>query len=456
MQDIEENLQTSEVCEANENNEVDENRALPEPVYFVNVKSFGAKGDGVSDDTVAVQSAINHVYERKGGCVLLPDGKFIVSQIRMKSMINLTGVSWNSVIKQKAGSNKDLIVLDNKDVIFTRISNICIEANKWDQTVGGSAIYYDNNGGKFWVNDSIHTFENLFITDPKKNGIFVSADCRECRMVNVFVNGADEYGFDIRATDCTLVNCTSGASGKSGFRCGGPCTRYISCKAFGSGRLVSGDGSGFYISQPLQQLIGCQSQDNKEHGFLLYQSGANKNILTGCQAESNKGNSFRLDDSANYNRIDGMTNGGDTNKPYTGLSIARNSKYNVVNISSFTNTLYMTEGDMTDNSVTINQQNSLQVLPYAKTIQPNPYNGSDMKIILTGDLTIKDPKKGTYHVGTKMRFILEQDATGGRKVTFEALYRINWNPNTSKNKVNIIDFIYDGVKFIQVGSTVGL
>lgn len=39
--------------------------------YF-SVTSFGAKGDGVTDDTEAIQSAINHVYRRGGGTVYFP------------------------------------------------------------------------------------------------------------------------------------------------------------------------------------------------------------------------------------------------------------------------------------------------------------------------------------------------------------------------------------------------
>lgn len=44
----------------------------------VNVKSFGAKGDGIEDDTLPIQSAINSCME--GGTVFLPFGKYKITQ----------------------------------------------------------------------------------------------------------------------------------------------------------------------------------------------------------------------------------------------------------------------------------------------------------------------------------------------------------------------------------------
>ena len=45
----------------------------------VNVKDFGAVGDGVHDDTAAIQAAINAVAAKGGGTVYFPNSKYIVN-----------------------------------------------------------------------------------------------------------------------------------------------------------------------------------------------------------------------------------------------------------------------------------------------------------------------------------------------------------------------------------------
>ncbi|WP_426153562.1 glycosyl hydrolase family 28-related protein, partial [Pseudomonas sp. DC3000-4b1] len=44
-----------------------------------NVKDFGAVGDGVTDDTAAMQKAIDAASAAGGGTVFVPSGTYIVS-----------------------------------------------------------------------------------------------------------------------------------------------------------------------------------------------------------------------------------------------------------------------------------------------------------------------------------------------------------------------------------------
>lgn len=47
----------------------------------VNVKDYGAVGDGVTDDTDAIRAAIEAVLEAGGGTIFLPEGIYLVKGI---------------------------------------------------------------------------------------------------------------------------------------------------------------------------------------------------------------------------------------------------------------------------------------------------------------------------------------------------------------------------------------
>lgn len=56
---------------------------------LVSVKDFGAKGDGTTDDTAAIQAAIN-LADQYGGCVYLPAGTYKISAALVFAMNNVT------------------------------------------------------------------------------------------------------------------------------------------------------------------------------------------------------------------------------------------------------------------------------------------------------------------------------------------------------------------------------
>lgn len=78
----------------------------------VSVKGFGAKGDGLTDDTKAIQSAIDDVSTYGGGIVEVPIGVYIVDGLIISDNVSLMGESkLDSVFKLKSGSGNAILSL---------------------------------------------------------------------------------------------------------------------------------------------------------------------------------------------------------------------------------------------------------------------------------------------------------------------------------------------------------
>jgi hypothetical protein len=69
---------------------------------FVNIKDYGATGDGTTDDTTSVQNAINALAT--GGTVYCPPGSYLVTSVNVNPSVSLAG-SEGSIIKL-SGSGK--------------------------------------------------------------------------------------------------------------------------------------------------------------------------------------------------------------------------------------------------------------------------------------------------------------------------------------------------------------
>ncbi len=80
----------------------------------VNIKDFGAVGDGATDDTIAFKSAMAYLASRNGGVLIIPEGDFVItspialpSGITVKGISNLTTLApTNNVIRQNSSRIK--------------------------------------------------------------------------------------------------------------------------------------------------------------------------------------------------------------------------------------------------------------------------------------------------------------------------------------------------------------
>ncbi|MDH7601619.1 MAG: glycosyl hydrolase family 28-related protein [Armatimonadota bacterium] len=79
----------------------------------VNVRDFGAKGDGVTDDTAAFQAALDSMRE-SGGTVFVPAGTYLIkSHLTVPNSVTLEGV-WKIPVCWRAGSGSILLAVEGE------------------------------------------------------------------------------------------------------------------------------------------------------------------------------------------------------------------------------------------------------------------------------------------------------------------------------------------------------
>lgn len=103
---------------------------------IINVKGFGAKGNGITDDTAAIQAAIDAANAAGGGIVFLPQGNYIISS---PLLVPLNG----KIILQGVGANATIIV-KNTNTIGTSPSRKARSGTVTDSYAVDSIISIDH------------------------------------------------------------------------------------------------------------------------------------------------------------------------------------------------------------------------------------------------------------------------------------------------------------------------
>uniref|UniRef100_UPI001C01C118 glycoside hydrolase family 55 protein n=1 Tax=Mycobacterium tuberculosis TaxID=1773 RepID=UPI001C01C118 len=116
-----------------------------------NVSDYGAKGDGVTDDSQSIQAAIMAAKAAGGGLVFIPNGKYLIGKtLNFYKGINISGTSTDAVqlINQTNDTCIQFLGQEENDRLFATIDNLTITSFAKGNTLGLRV----RNAGGFTLN----------------------------------------------------------------------------------------------------------------------------------------------------------------------------------------------------------------------------------------------------------------------------------------------------------------
>ena len=266
-----------------------------ENLNIVNVKDYGAIGDGQTDDTQAIQNAIDSIPN--GGIVYIPTGVYNYTQLRIKNdgvclIGNHSGTSFSgSTLKCiSEGDCSILVVKDSDDKLFGGgLYNLNIFGSEYEHVLYNDHITKPiNNVGILIKHTSFFNMENVTVYGFGKGNCIIDGaydgSIINCEFVYCGENG---YCLELRKTSEYVDICNS--------------MKFVNCKLEFGKNLLRVEGSRNIIFNNCKLEVGC---DTSTHPIRIEDTCYEVNF-NNCIFSNNENNGFMI---VSYNQGTSINN----------------------------------------------------------------------------------------------------------------------------------------------------
>jgi hypothetical protein len=261
----------------------------------VSVKDYGAKGDGVANDSASIQAAIDFVTSIGGGNVFLPTGIYKCINLVLKTGVYLVGQDGFGYLAGTPVNQTRLVcagtgvMIDTPSTLVSNCGVIGINISGLGAGTAVKGIRFQNVTAGFIK--QVHVFNVSDEAILQVAGIAcVFEDILVFGAVLNRARGAVTGSVDIGGTDhffdrieCGISGQTEGTVQSSNLYCVGFVLRGTNC--FVNSVIGELSDIGIYVNGSLNRFSNCRADTNFGHGYQLASGGGNQ--YTNCTAYNN-------------------------------------------------------------------------------------------------------------------------------------------------------------------------
>ena len=260
---------------------------------IVSVKDFGAKGDNVTDDTAAIQAALNlGPYH----AIYFPSGSYICANLTCGNDITLYGDGLtNSQLILKAGSTGPILTATN--AVHLTLKDLGFNGNYTNCPSGTNCVIItgtESGGNGFWV-DSCGFF------NAKTIGLYQIGTYSKARILNCVAEGNQLDGIVANAVNLIVEGNRCVSNGRFGILSQGNWGQILGNTCANNGQLVTG-GAGIGVLNCSYSIVAnnnCIANGTGTyftHGIQL--NTTNNSVIDGNFSEGNNGSGIDIHISA--------------------------------------------------------------------------------------------------------------------------------------------------------------
>lgn len=264
----------------------------------LSVANYGAKGDGRTDDTAAIDSAMSACVARAlphNGCVLyFPAGVYITTGLTLRSYVNMKGDGWGtSVLLLKPGTAANVLTVPAEAFNFS-ISGLTLDGNFGRGGTGDCLFVAPTpTGPAEWNTANKRTapvnaqkwghVEEVMFSHCSVDGIHINAFNYMLFFDNFYVFDNGVYGLYTEGTNSGFTNFQIERNGTAGIHLAGANDRFTSGEVIWNGG-TAGTEAAVYVSGARNIITAVEAEDNYTNGF--FDKGSD-NVFMGCVSDTN-------------------------------------------------------------------------------------------------------------------------------------------------------------------------